>query len=123
MRSATISLHTGTNVPRRASSLKLSNDVMFIWHKLRQLVRSRRALRVARMHADVRTARCERDRNAARRPTRAQQRGARSGQRQPIAERFQKSGRVGVVAEPLAAVDANGVDGANPRRLLGYLID
>src|SRR3954452_1144624 len=35
-RSATISLHTGTNVPRRASSLNSSNDVIFIASKLRQ---------------------------------------------------------------------------------------
>src|SRR5262249_62107717 len=35
-RSATISLHTGTNVPRRASSVNSSNDVIFMPHKLRQ---------------------------------------------------------------------------------------
>src|SRR6185503_6668055 len=35
-RSATISLHTGTNVPRRASSLNSSNEVIFIARELRQ---------------------------------------------------------------------------------------
>src|SRR6185436_3528259 len=35
-RSATISLHTGTKVPRRASSLNSSNEVIFIARKLRQ---------------------------------------------------------------------------------------
>src|SRR5690349_24085069 len=35
-RSATISLHTGTKVPRRARSLNCSNDVMFIARKLRE---------------------------------------------------------------------------------------
>src|SRR5207245_3691966 len=35
-RSATISLQTGTNVPRRASSLNSSNEVIFIACELRQ---------------------------------------------------------------------------------------
>src|SRR5436190_322363 len=35
-RSATISLHTGTNVPRRANSLNSSNDVIFIGTELRK---------------------------------------------------------------------------------------
>src|SRR4029078_13089658 len=40
-RSATISLHTGTNVPRRASSLNSSNDVILIACELRQFFRRR----------------------------------------------------------------------------------
>src|SRR5439155_8588898 len=35
-RSATISLQTGTNVPRRANSLNSSNDVIFIGAELRK---------------------------------------------------------------------------------------
>src|SRR5205823_2176675 len=122
-KSATISLHTGTNVPRCANSLNSSNDVIFIGAELRKTFPGSRAHhrgrsgsvgppakllhRLGDKHVEAANRSAARGRghcDRSRRSAGTENRGAlaRQGDAE-IVERPQKTGRVCVASLPGAA--------------------